>query len=174
MVATGSHSFKIENLYVAKERCFKIDPDFTTIDKRLYKYPFLQLAEATLAANIMGMAIHFIDLAEGIIEQRVILQKYTEKQKELVVKKLINIKPDLDTLRKVFYSAVDASWEGSNERLLQQVSQASRQMARIARNYVDDLYPYCGLQAASPDTEINCVWRDLHTASQHVLLVFES
>jgi len=174
MVATGSHSFKIENLRVNKERSFKIDPGFATTKQRLYQYPFLQLAEATLAANIAGMAIHFIDLAEIIIEQRIALHKYTLLQKNLLLDKLNSIKADLDTLRNAFYDAVDASWQKDDEGSLQQVSKLSRQLARQARIYADDLYPYCGLQAASPDTEINRVWRDLHTASQHSLLTFES
>ena len=174
MVATGSHSFKIDNLQVDKTRCFQIDPNYTTIDSELYKYPFLQLAEATLAANLAGMAIHFIDLAEVAIEQRKSLNKFTTSQKDIVVRKLRNIKVNMQDVRSVFYNSVDSSWDEVNPITLQQVSATSRQLAKAARNHVDALYPYCGLQAASPDTEINRVWRDLHTASQHSLLVFES
>jgi alkylation response protein AidB-like acyl-CoA dehydrogenase len=174
MVATGSHSFKIDTVVVDKNRCFQIDPDHTTIDSELYKYPFLQLAEATLAANLAGMATHFIDLAENIIKQRVSLNKFTVQQKNLVAKKLRNVKVNLQDVRDVFYNAVDSSWVEANPAALQQISATSRQLAKAARNHVDALYPYCGLQAASPDTEINRVWRDLHTASQHSLLVFES
>jgi hypothetical protein len=39
-----------------------------------------------------------------------------------------------------------------------------------SRHAVDTLYPYCGLVAASADSDINRVWRDFHTASQHALL----
>lgn len=174
MVATGSHSFKIDNVLVNKTRCFQIDPDHTTIDSELYKYPFLQLAEATLAANLAGMAIHFIDLAEVAIEQRKALNKFTIPQKDIVARKLRSIKVNMQDVRSVFYNAVDSSWESISPATLQQVSATSRQLAKAARNHVDALYTYCGLQAASPDTEINRVWRDLHTASQHSLLVFES
>jgi alkylation response protein AidB-like acyl-CoA dehydrogenase len=171
MIATGSNSFKIENLHVGKERCFKIDPACTTIEGRLYKYPFLQLAEATLAANIMGMAIHFIDLAEDIIGQGNARNKYPEAKKTFLADKLKSIKTRFNTSRQTFYDAVDASWEESNKQNLQEVSINSRRSARIARKYIDDLYPYCGLRAASPETEINRIWRDLHTASQHTLLL---
>lgn len=174
MVATGSHSFKIDSITVDKNRCFQIDPDHTTIDSELYKYPFLQLAEATLAANLAGMAIHFIDLAEVAIEQRKGLNKFTPSQKDIVARKLRSIKVNMQDVRGVFYNAVDSSWDEVNPITLQQVSATSRQLAKAARNHVGALYPYCGLQAASPDTEINRVWRDLHTASQHSLLVFES
>ena len=174
MVATGSHSFKIDSVTVDKNRCFQIDPEHTTIDSELYKYPFLQLAEATLAANLAGMAIHFIDLAEAGIEQRIALNKLTITQKNLLAKKVRNTKVNMQDVRDIFYNAVDSSWEEANPAILQQVSATSRQLAKAVRNHVDALYPYCGLQAASPDTEINRVWRDLHTASQHSLLVFES
>ena len=174
MVATGSNSFKMVNVRVDQDRCFKIDPDFTTINKKLYKYPFHQLAEATLAANLMGMAIHFVDLAENVIEQRIALNKYTEPREKVLLDKLAAIKTEIDDVRKSFYATVDASWIDITEQSLNTVSHTSRQLARVARTSVDELYPYCGLVAASPDTEINRVWRDLHTASQHTLLVFES
>ncbi|RZA01067.1 MAG: acyl-CoA dehydrogenase [Sphingobacteriaceae bacterium] len=174
MVATGSHSFKIENIEVDKTRCFQIDPDHATIANKLYQYPFLQLAEATLAANLSGMAIHFIDLAENIIEQRAALDKFTYAQKAMLTEKLYHIKTEMQDARTTFYHAVDISWRDNNTEALKWVSINSRQLAKAARNYVDALYTYCGLQAASPDTEINRVWRDLHTASQHSLLVFES
>ncbi|MEO8887024.1 MAG: acyl-CoA dehydrogenase [Mucilaginibacter sp.] len=174
MIATGSHSFKIENVEVAQNRCFKIDPSAATISSNLYQYPFLQLAEATLAANLMGMAVHFIDLADVIINQRIVLKKYTQPQTLLLLDKIQNIKADIETVRNEFYSAVEDSWAAISTQSLRSVSITSRQLAKAARNHVDALYPYCGLQAASPDTEINRVWRDLHTASQHTLLVFEA
>lgn len=174
MVATGSHSFKIDNVLVDKTRCFQIDPNHTTIDSELYQYPFLQLAEATLAANLAGMATHFIDLAEVVIEQRAALNKFTDPQKNLLSEKLHQIKADIQDVRNNFYRAVDTSWLENNPEALQWVSFTSRQLAKAARNHVDALYPYCGLQAASPGADINRVWRDLHTASQHSLLVFES
>jgi hypothetical protein len=79
----------------------------------------------------------------------------------------------LNHARALFYTAVDASWANyKNEELLGAISTTSRLLAKTARECVDALYPYCGLTAAAPDTEINRVWRDLHTASQHSLLTF--
>ena len=173
MIATGSHSFKMENVFAGNNSCFKIDPAFTTIGHPLYQYPFLNLAEATLAANISGMAVHFIDLAGEAIDLRIALGKYTSPQQAILVKKLADIKDDIQQYREVFYKALDNSWENTNAESLQQVSVTSRQLAIAARSHVDALYPYCGLQAASPETELNRVWRDLHTASQHSLLTFE-
>ena len=132
------------------------------------------MAEATLAANLMGMAIHFVDLAEEVIQQRIELGKYTGYQKTLLTGKLIAIKAECNLARESFYNTVDNSWQINNKPALELISITSRKLALTARKHVDELYPYCGLLAASPDTEINRVWRDLHTASQHTLLTFES
>ncbi len=85
----------------------------------------------------------------------------------------------LQILRQSFYEAVEISWEECSESrplsdaLLKKVSEASRRLAAGARRLVDELYPWCGLVAADPDTEINRVWRNLHTASQHNLLTVQ-
>jgi hypothetical protein len=90
---------------------------------------------------------------------------------------LEEVKTQLQNIRNEFYVAVDLSWRNfavgfESPEELQTVSHTSRQLAITARECVDQLFPYCGLMAASPDTEINQVWRDLHTASQHSLLTF--
>ena len=178
MVATGSDAFEIKNVQVARNRQFKIDPSAAVIQDPLYQYPFLQLAEATLAVNLSGIAIHFMDLCEDIFHSRVKPPRFTSEQKAIVMIDYNGSKNDLNRLRKDFFKAVECSWDAiqndnvAAEELLMQVSITSRGLAHQAREIVDRLYPYCGLAAASTDTEINRAWRDLHTASQHSLLTF--
>ncbi|GAA3972146.1 acyl-CoA dehydrogenase [Mucilaginibacter dorajii] len=177
MAATGSDAYEVNNLFVKTDRCFKIDPEFTVIDEPLYRYPFLQLAEATLAANISGMAVHFLDLCKSIFEEKQAGKRWGTIQHEITTNLLNGLSNQLNQARQEFYLAVDASWQSCLTQPashLQEVSQTSRKLAKTARECVDQLYPYCGLQAASPDTEINQVWRDLHTASQHALLTFSA
>ena len=175
MMGTGSDAYKVNNLFVEKHRCFKIDADHAAVNEPLYQYPFLQLAEATLAANISGLAVHFTDLCGPIFDEKINGDKLSQTQKDIINQLLKNVTQTLNAVRKEFYAAIDASWQGSlagSATHLEQVSAVSRRLAKTARECVDDLYPYCGLQAASPNTEINQVWRDLHTAGQHSLLTF--
>jgi len=178
MMGTGSHAFNLKDVLAPSSRCFKIDHEAPLIDTPLYRYPFLQLAEATLAANLSGMAMHFVDLCGPIFEQKVKeSRRMTEPHRVILMDTLTEVKADLEGIRNQFYEAVDASWQAClNGKLipeiLKPVSTTSRLLAQISRESVDVLYPFCGLQAASPDTEINQVWRDLHTASQHSLLTF--
>lgn len=178
MVATGSDAFSVKNLLVPFDRQFEIDPKALVIDSPLYRYPFLQLAEATLAVNLSGIAIHFMDLCEGVFTQRMKHPRLTDPQKTFLKIELANTENQLNTLREVFYEALDRSWGAITtdgfiaDELLAEVSSSSRQLAHAARKLTDRLYPLCGLAAASTDTEINRAWRDLHTASQHSLLTF--
>jgi alkylation response protein AidB-like acyl-CoA dehydrogenase len=174
MIATGSDAYSVTNLYVDKNRCFKIDPGAAMIDSLLYTYPFLQLAEATLAANISGTAVHFIDLCVPAFANKATnIRRVNEANVLVMDEALRSATALLNQARAAFFTAVEASWANPiDEELLKTVSTTSRVLAKISRECVDELYPYCGLLAASPDTEINRVWRDLHTASQHALLTF--
>ncbi|MDR3697762.1 acyl-CoA dehydrogenase [Mucilaginibacter sp.] len=178
MVATGSDAFEVRDIEVNTLNSFKITPNASIVKTPLYQYPFLQLAEATLAANISGMAIHFMDLCKAIFAEKQELEKLSLLQKNLLKELLTKVENDITKTRKAFYRAVDQSWvtlkAGSvtDSKTMDAVSKTSRRLAKTARECVDQLYPYCGLIAANTESEINQVWRDIHTASQHSLLTF--
>ncbi|WP_214073422.1 acyl-CoA dehydrogenase [Mucilaginibacter sp. dw_454] len=178
MIATGSDAFEIKDLQVGKDRAFKIDPSAVVVDAPLYRYPFLQLAEATLAVNLSGIAVHFIDLCADIFNDRMNHPRLTPSQKIILIDSLALANREMSDLRKLFFAAVDLSWKdivknnSVSDSNLNEVSIHSRKLAISAREIVDRLYPLCGLVAAGSDTEINRAWRDLHTASQHSLLTF--
>lgn len=176
MVATATNAYEVKKLQVGRERSFKIDADAAYVNSPLYCYPFQQLAEVTLSANMSGMALHFLRLCEEILS----------KKKTSDGKLLINISQinntytkacnQLNTAREQMFNALENSWSicvkenRINSIILQAVSTKAYELVYAARTTVDTLYPYCGLSAADPSTEINRVWRDFHTASQHTLL----
>lgn len=177
MMGTGSDAFRVTDLEVNVDCCFKIDSSAAVVDGFLYQYPFLQLAEATLAANISGIAIHFMDLYGEIFGKKLGEERYSVAQKNILEKTMTRLHDELEKARLKFYMAVDRSWDvlqndNNDDQAWQDVSLTSCKLAKTARECVDQLYPYCGLQAANPESEINKTWRDIHTASQHSLLTF--
>lgn len=174
--ATASDSFSVDDLHVSKKRTFIIDGKTATIPGMIYQYPFLQFAETTLAVNMSGMALHFLESFSKLIIEWEQSKKYsdaiTERLQDLVEEKR-NL---LQESRILFYDAVNRSWkilEEENiipEKLLAEISQLSRNLSRTARNAVAELYPHCGVAATQNGTEINLIFRDLFTASQHYLL----
>jgi alkylation response protein AidB-like acyl-CoA dehydrogenase len=165
MKATGSNSIEVRSVEVPTSRSFVIHADHATLPHDIFRFPFAQLAETTLAVNISGLVSRFVDLAEDILQ----------KEHPASAKEIMMCRKRLDDARRVFYEQVDDAWNvlmisGTiAEPLLTGLSDASYAMVRRAREVVNDLYPLCGLRAADIRSEINRVWRNLHTAAQHGL-----
>lgn len=173
MVATGSHSFGVNKLHVSSSRSFSIQATRTTLPDPIYQYPFLQLAETTLAVNILGMTMRFLDLAEEILSRKTEGHEFKNSIASLVSER----RHAFMELRRSFYTSVMKSWEILMQQnhisgeLLGEVSEISHRCVTSARDLVNVIYPYCGLSAAAITHEINRVWRNIHTAGQHSLFV---
>ncbi|WP_426112767.1 acyl-CoA dehydrogenase [Massilia sp. PWRC2] len=178
--ASASHSYAIEAGEIDGGHGFRIDAAAATAPGPLYRFPFMALAFVTLAANLAGMAAHFLALAHAAIGGR----RHSPTGVPLlevagVAARLAQAGARLAAARSEFYGLLDAAWltvaAGAHlpapaHAALQASSKALVEAARMA---VDGIYPYCGLVAAGCDTEINRVWRDFHTATQHSLLLPE-
>ncbi len=169
MVATGSHAFKVQNLYVPPMRCFEIDAAKARIPLPIYHYPFVQLAETTLAVNYSGLAHRFIELCGDIFEAR------SRSGKNIPHNLHSDAARALLRARTDFYETVDISWSHCSRMtkipdvVLRKVSDTSHALYKISLALVSKLYPFAGMAAADPRTELNRVWRNLFTASQHTL-----
>jgi alkylation response protein AidB-like acyl-CoA dehydrogenase len=169
MIATASHSFTISDLTVPATRAFQIDARHTQLSSPAYKYPFQQLAETTLTVNLSGMAQQFLDLCES----RLLNDRNSKSAREPAILK--HAQEQLATARTSFFAAAEASWEHCQNShsipasILISVTAASHALAQTSISLVDKLYPYMGLGAADVSTEINRVYRNFHTASQHSL-----
>ena len=175
MIATGSYSFEVRDLTLPPERCFTIEAEYAILKDAVYRYPFLQLAETTLGVNMSGMAMRFLDLCDSIFSDKggaapSPAPRGTDRNEMLAVGKR-----EMEKHRHEFYFAAEKSWDivvtGGTipSDVLQKVSDASFAIAHKSRQIVDALYPYCGMVAANSESEINRVWRNIHTASQHAL-----
>jgi len=164
MIATASQAFEVKQLKVKEDRLFIPDGEHAVIDSPIFKYPFMPFAEATLAINISGMTIRFLDLCEIYFNNNI---------SKTVLAELKAANRNMAKCRTDLYAAVEDSWESCvnaqpiNPALLENISKSSRQLVGAARNIDNTLYPCCGLAALDPSSEINRLWRDFHTACQH-------
>ncbi|HEY4109150.1 acyl-CoA dehydrogenase [Puia sp.] len=177
LVATGSHGFSVEGLVVPAERMFVIEAAAATDANVLYRYPFLTLAEVTLAANLSGMGLHFLDCCAEIFALRAKSGRVSPGAAAEMERLLAAARSDMGAMRGEFYRALDRSWaaleKGTDAPGLYGIAGSiSHELVAKVREWVGRLYPYAGLGAARVDTAINRVWRDLNTAGQHPLLVF--
>jgi alkylation response protein AidB-like acyl-CoA dehydrogenase len=172
MRGTASHGYRIDGAWVPASHGFSIDPACATAPGTLYRFPFMLLAWVTLSANLSGMARHFLQLAQEIVAAR--RQPPASAQEALA-----NAAMALEGARERMLALLDQAWAqaeastggapGISVALDNQLREASMALVIAARRAVGDIYPYCGLRAAQEDADINRVWRDFHTASQHAL-----
>jgi len=176
--ATASHSYSIQRQWVPSSHGFEIDAAHATAPGPLYQFPFYPLAYITLAANLAGMARHFVGLARDSIMRR----KHTMSGQPLVerpeVERLLHeAQAQFTQARDHAYTLLDSAWARVTQgevvppREIEALQDASLALVAAARSAVDGLYPYCGLYAANVHSTINRVWRDFHTATQHSLLL---
>jgi alkylation response protein AidB-like acyl-CoA dehydrogenase len=177
--ATASHAYRVSGKWIHADHGIEIDPARACEQGPLYRFPFLAFAFVTLAANVAGMAHHFVELAEESIARR--RNRFGGQGEPLIevpaVRALLDgTRAGLAEVRDRFYALLDATWAqvaagaplGDEEAA--QMQALSMEWVNASRRAVDALCPYCGLFAMREDTPINRVWRDFHTASQHALL----
>lgn len=178
MIATGSHAFEVNGLKVPVNRCFEILPEKAKLKHPVYQYPFLQLAESTLAANILGISAHLQSLIIQSFWKRHEYRNYDEKHLSYFKEKFLRESTKMEKVKEKFFKAVDSSWQellqkGSiSEKTLKTVSKRSRKLTGQCRKSNAKLYPFAGLEAAKTHSDLNRVWRDFNTVSQHALLIF--
>lgn len=139
--ATASHDFVVEDLHVPAERSFCLTPEGLRREEAVYQVPFESFAEATLASTYLGMFKRFLDLARMRVDAEEAL-------------------------------GVLAAVEGDFKRALgagRGIGDAARSLVKTGLATVAGVYPLLGMAAADPGGEVNRVWRDIFTASQHVM-----
>jgi indole-3-acetate monooxygenase len=176
MIATGSHAFEVRSVRVPANRSFTIASQAARLNHPVFQYPFLQLAETTLAVNLSGMTVRFIDLCEQVLLGKEKGSPVAEYLKNFE-KAILESREMLMDSRFSFYNEVNKSWRICQDgkympdNISNAVSANSHSMIKGCREIINRLYPYCGLSAADTQTEINRVWRNFHTASQHSLFL---
>ena len=178
MRASGSHGYTLDGAWVNDDHAFAIDPAAATSAGPLYRFDFLSLAWVTLAANLAGLARHFVQLADPLVRARRPLRAALSLADDPAVRQRLTQAADgLAAAWQALLTALDTAWAdveaGGRLSADQQAELRGQALALVhkARAAVDGLYPLCGMHAADTRTELNRVWRDFHTASQHALFV---
>ncbi|MGD7023658.1 acyl-CoA dehydrogenase family protein [Rossellomorea vietnamensis] len=169
--ATGSHSIKVDDVFVPEERTFSIFESNGLVDEPVSSYPFMPFAQASFTAVMLGLGLrvmeeagHYLDMLAEESAKKPVLRKVLDEQGER-----------LETLRSTFYHTIDGNWdlhlEGESEQeQYDEVSEVCAGTAQGVREVAFALYPYLGMYAGAQDTPFNRVFRDLLTASQHELI----
>lgn len=175
--STAAHDVEVKKLTVKADRVIKADSK-PVVDAPLYHYPQLQINEAATAIAVCGMTEHFTDLCRLMLTEKKNPYGTTLAENAIVMDMFEKGVQRVADARSKMYYAVQMTWQACANGLsikpavLYKVSVGAYDLVRKCREHVDAIYPFLGLAAADKATEINRVWRDIHTASMHGVLVF--
>lgn len=159
--ASASHDFKVSNLEIPEERSFVLEPRPEHEGKTLFHYPFMGYAPAAIASSILGMTLAFIDEAEEHAGQPMIFKEAQER---------------LQNGRTSLHDSVSQLWqECSDTRQGSQPSVAlvhdtTKSLAQTCRETALEVYKLSGMKVLDETSRFNRAWRDLMTASQHIMV----
>lgn len=175
--ATSSNDFSVSALFVPEAHSFSLLHPSDFAGGPLYRFPFAVLAVVNMACMPTGIALHFLDLFEALINRKKPLYRETVLSGDEKIQALFqSSKTDFLTARKAMLDALNRAWapfeDGAqaDEALLQHLVSCSRHAAEKARDLVHELFPVCGMDILYSGSELNKVWRDMAAAGQHYLL----
>lgn len=175
--ATASHSFSLQDVFVPSVHCFELSPASATHAGTLFQYPFMPFAECTLFVNYLGMFSRYTDLVQKSFYLRAKDATWQAKYGKHFFRQLDAAQQFAAQSRKRMYDLMDESWrnllvgeDASNTGIYQSVATSSRDDVQAMRSFMIDLHVKCGIEAAQSNSELNLVFRNFFTATQHALL----
>lgn len=174
---TSSHSIQITEQFVPKERVFSVFEQQNTHGGDVHTFPFAMFSETSFAAITLGIGLHFLDEVNDILEKNKQSWKNGRVDRYTLLKdKLNSEKERWQVANQKFYEILQKAWESHiqsgeiPEALQQEFSTVAKRCATTSIHCTDRLFRHLGMQAVMESNPLNQIWRDLHTAGQHMFL----
>lgn len=155
LVATNSHSFEVKNQIVSEDELFTYEQFYC--DGLLNRLSFPVFADFTLLVNYLGMAKHYAEVATEIKQL---------SQISSLNKLILKIEHELyESAKKFEQSLVNQNFLKDSD-----IVTAHKFGEEAIHKIIESIlviHPLLGIKAACSSEEINQVFRDFFTATQH-------
>src|SRR5699024_1054711 len=157
MAATATHSFTIEELPVHRKYRFWYNHSY--LPGPIYKLPSSLFAYLTLWANYVGMAEHYWEESMRVLDdqQSADLKAITEESNQA----LFGFSAEVERLIR--------NESTITETYMQQVHQQAADSVRRISEAIVDIHPLLGMKASRRSHQLNQIFRDYFTATQHII-----
>lgn len=155
LIATTTHSFVVNAAMVDEKYSFQYDRFY--FPQPIFKIPFTLFADITLWVNYLGMAEHYLE------EARIVLPEGM----------LRNLKKGISTANKDIFSfseEIESTIQGQTgftKKYMEKVHGKAVDSVRDISSALIEVYPHLGIKASRKDHQLNQVFRDYFTATQH-------
>jgi hypothetical protein len=159
MLPTATHSFVVDDLAVGEKYSFHYETVY--LPQPVYKIPFSTFADLTLWVNYIGMAEHYLEEAKLVLDEK-------------------KLKPLASAVNRSNRAAFNFAEEINNsikkgsdihEPYQQKVHEKAVESVRQFSQAILEIYPFLGIKASRSDHQLNQIFRDYFTATQHYIFV---
>lgn len=169
---TASHSFSVDGVYVDAKQAFDLIPEQRSSEEPIFHYPFYAFAICTLAANYIGMFRKFIQLYEKQLLLKSADKVWLDEKGKPLFRQLDIISQEFEIKRALITDFIARSWQGDlpDAEGVEELHQQGKALVAFIREETSRLFPHTGITGAQRDSELNRVFRNIFTATQHALL----
>ncbi len=153
--ATVTNSFRVQNAIVPEHFSFKYDKFFSP--QEIFKIPFQSFADLTLWVNYIGMADHFLEEANEKVSSWVL------KDLKFSINKADNLVSDFSEKITDKIKSEQKLPEAFIREIHSEGAQSIQQLSRC----ITGIFPKLGIAAATRNSQLNLIFRDFFTATQH-------
>ncbi|AVR46426.1 acyl-CoA dehydrogenase [Christiangramia fulva] len=153
--ATLTNSFKVHDVLVGEEYSFEYDRFHQP--QAIFQLPFRVFADLTLWVNYIGMAHHFHKEAKNLTKCNYLDMLMHELK--IADKMLFNYAEELE--------AVISKKKPIGGNKIEEIHKSASNSVRNLSEAIIKIYPALGMRACSENQELNQVFRDYFTATQH-------
>jgi indole-3-acetate monooxygenase len=174
--ATTSNTVIVDKEVIPVHMTMPFDITASNFDDDLLTFPFFQFAKAQFASMILGMAKHFFEEAKNLAEKY--KNDWSKSGKyDFVCEKIQKVEEEYKKERLQFYKTINGTWTHhisghqftENEKV--DLNTFFEDLAKNILKLVHMIYPFLGINVVLEGTMINKIWRDIHTACQHGVIV---
>ncbi|WP_300441478.1 acyl-CoA dehydrogenase [Christiangramia sp.] len=153
--ATITNSFEVKNQPVSGEYMFQYNTFYQPQD--IFRIPFSIFADLTLWVNYTGMASHFIEESKNLGKGKFLknLKELFKNQENIIMGISLEIEEKIGNANKI-----------SEKRIREIHNTGAKSVHQISQELIA-AYPNMGIQACSTGNQLNQIFLDFFTATQH-------
>jgi len=155
LCATATHSFDVDELWVDEKFSFVYNRFY--LEQAIFKIPFAVFADLTLWVNYVGMGEHYLEKAKKILSSEKLenLSKVISSANEQIFSLAEEIEEKI-AVKSVFTETYNLSIHAKAVDSVQKLTTS-----------IVGVYPNLGIKASRKNQELNQIFRDYFTATQH-------
>lgn len=157
--ATTTDSFIVDQVFIDEKYSFKYNKSH--LPQTIFKIPFSLFADLTTWVNYLGMLKHYYDAAQPHLEE-----SYLKNLTQLISQ----------TQSVIFDAANFVENELKNGKIIEEdylkmIHDSAVDLIRKSSQAIIELHPRLGIKACRIDHQLNQIFRDYFTATQHRIFV---